>query len=85
MVLFSGRFGHIIVTAKDGDPNLIRHEVFKELRMLDQIIQNTTVMYDGNEFTYDDICARWEDDCFINDILNLDLIMDDVSSPTSRE
>lgn len=52
--------------------------MFKELRILDQIIQNTTVYHDGDEFTYTDVCAKWEDECFVNDILNLDYIMDEV-------
>lgn len=29
---------------------------------------------------YDDICAKWVDSCFPNDILNLDYVMDDVIS-----
>lgn len=75
---FSGRFGRVIITSKDADPNLIRREVFEELRILDQIIQNTTVLFDGVDYSYDDICARWDDACFSNDILNLDQIMDEV-------
>lgn len=46
--------------------------------MLDDIIQNTTVDYDGETFSYRQICARWETECFTNDILNLDLILPDV-------
>ena len=69
----------MIIVSKDGDDNLIRREVFQELRILDQIIQNTTAEYEGESFKYDDVCARWEDECFSNDILNLDYIMDDVS------
>lgn len=76
---FPGRFGRVIITAKDGDRNLIRREVFQELRILDEIIQNATVHYDGQTFNYNDVCARWENDCFQNDILNLDYLMDDVS------
>lgn len=56
----------------------MRREVFAELRILDDIIQNTTAVYDGERYTYDDICARWDDSCFSNDILNLDQIMDEV-------
>ena len=63
---------------KDGNENMIRREIFQELRQLDNIIQNATVTYDGETFTYKDTCARWENECFENDILNLDYIMDDV-------
>lgn len=64
---------------------MIRREIFKELRQLDNIIQNATVTYDGESFTYKDACARWENECFENDILNLDYIMDDVSTPTQSQ
>lgn len=80
-----GRFGRVIVIPKDGNDNMIRREIFKELRQLDNIIQNATVTYDGESFTYKDACARWENECFENDILNLDYIMDDVSIPMQSQ
>lgn len=66
--------------SKDDNPNLLRRVVFDELRELDAIIQNTTVLHDGEHYTYKDACARWEGECFLNDILNLDAIIDDVES-----
>lgn len=60
---------------------MIRQDVFQELRLLDNLIQNTTVSYEGESFTYRDACARWENECFENDILNLDYILDDVPIP----
>lgn len=77
--MFAGRFGRVIITTKDGDPNLIRREVFEELRTLDGLIHNATAVYDGESFRYNDICARKAGDCFENDILNVDLLMDEVS------
>lgn len=74
-----GRFGRVIITAKDGDDNLLRTSVWKELRLLDEIIQNTTVDHDGETFSYREICARWEGECFTNDILNLDYILPEVN------
>lgn len=59
---------------------MLRQEVFAELRILDDIIQNTTVYHDGEEYTYKETCARWENECYTNDILNLDYIMDEVKS-----
>ncbi|XP_030375300.1 patched domain-containing protein 3 [Scaptodrosophila lebanonensis] len=75
-----GRFGRVIVIPKDGDENMLRREVFEELRTLDNLIQNATVYYDGDTYTYKEICARWQNECFENDILNLDAIMDDIES-----
>lgn len=59
---------------------MLRVAVWQELRLLDELIQNLTVFYDDEYFTYPDICAKWLTDCFLNDILNLDYIMEDVSN-----
>lgn len=75
---FTGRFGRVIIVSKDGDENLLRTSVWSELRKLDDIIQNTTVDYDGETFSYKDICAKWENECYTNDILNLDYILPEV-------
>lgn len=69
----------MIVIPKDGNDNMIRREIFQEMRQLDDLIQNATVNFEGETFTYKDACARWENECFANDILNLDYLMDDVS------
>ncbi|VEN51717.1 unnamed protein product, partial [Callosobruchus maculatus] len=75
----AGRFGRVILTSKDGDKNMLRTAVWDEVRLLDEYIQNMTVYFDDQYFTYKDICAKWMDECFFNDILNLHYIMDDVS------
>lgn len=79
LFLKTGRFGRVIIVSKDGEENLLRTAVWKELRMLDDIIQNTTVDFDGDTFSYRQICARWENECYSNDILNLDYILPEVS------
>ncbi|XP_033337627.2 patched domain-containing protein isoform X1 [Megalopta genalis] len=73
-----GRFGHVIVTSKDAANNLLKTAVFDELRQLDNIIRTAQASYEGEVFTYEQICARWLDECFSNDILNLRYIMEDV-------
>lgn len=57
---------------------MLRVEVWKELRYLDDLIHNMTVNYQNEYFTYNDICAKWFDECFQNDILNLEYIMEEV-------
>lgn len=49
---------------------MLRPEVFAELRYLDALIQNATVEEDGEYFNYKDVCAKWKDECFRNDILS---------------
>lgn len=69
----------MIVVTKDHDKNMLRADVFKELRLLDELIRNATVNFEGESYTYREACARWENECYTNDILNLDYIIDDVS------
>lgn len=69
----------MIVTAKDGNKNMLRANIWKELRLLDGIIRNLTVFYDDEYYKYEDICAKWLSECFQNDILNLDYVIEDVS------
>ncbi|PSN48726.1 hypothetical protein C0J52_08794 [Blattella germanica] len=77
-----GRFGRVIVVPRHGK-DMLKREIFHELRMLDELIQNATVQWDDEEvFTYRDVCARWVDQCFQNDILNLDYIIDEVENRT---
>ncbi|KAG7207898.1 hypothetical protein KM043_009492 [Ampulex compressa] len=73
-----GRFGHVIIIPKDGDGNMLRSVIWEELRELDKIIKNVQAEYEGETFTYEQICARWLDQCFTNDILNLHHVIDDV-------
>lgn len=75
----AGRFGRVIIVAKDNNTNMLRTEVWKELRQLDELVQNMTVtLPSGETFTYKEECARWEGQCFTNDILNLDKIIGEV-------
>lgn len=79
MFISTGRFGRVIVVSKDNDTNMLRTEIWKELRELDELVQNITVtLPDGETFTYREECARWEGQCFVNDILNLDKIIGEV-------
>lgn len=58
---------------------MLRVDVWKEMKYLDELIQNMTVVYEDEYFTYADICAKWMTDCFQNDILNLEYIMEEVN------
>lgn len=58
---------------------MLRANIWKELRLLDGIIRNLTVFYEEEYYRYEDICAKWLSECFQNDILNLDYVIEDVS------
>lgn len=66
----------MIITSKDNDTNILRKKFWDELIILDQIVKNVSVVYEGETFRYDQICAKWRDTCFSNDILDLDLIIE---------
>ncbi|KAL7301622.1 hypothetical protein TKK_0005631 [Trichogramma kaykai] len=72
-----GRFGHVIVISKDDNQNMLRKEIWEELRLLDTYIKNFTVNYENESFNFSRICARWLDYCYDNDILNLEELLDD--------
>lgn len=71
----AGRFGHVIVIPKDGGDNMLKKEIWQELIELDRIIKDIEAEYEGETFTYQQICARWLDECFGNDILGLQQVI----------
>uniref|UniRef100_A0A0A9X8T6 Patched domain-containing protein 3 n=3 Tax=Lygus hesperus TaxID=30085 RepID=A0A0A9X8T6_LYGHE len=78
-----GRFGRVIILPKVGD-DLLSSDVWRELRLLDSVIRNASIVFgeEKERFTYEEICARWQENCFENDILNLDKIMPEVEAGT---
>jgi patched domain-containing protein len=79
----AGRFGRVIIVAKDGG-NMLRTDMWREMRILDEIIQNATAEYDGEYYTYRECCARWQDECFRNDVLELDKVLPEVENGSLR-
>ncbi|XP_019695773.1 patched domain-containing protein 3 [Harpegnathos saltator] len=73
-----GRFGHVIVTPKDGGHNMLKKEIWQELIELDRIIKDIKADYEGETFTYEHICARWLSECFGNNILDLHHVIAEV-------
>lgn len=76
LLLVAGRFGHVIVIPKDGGHNMLKSSIWEELMELDRIIRNAKAKYENDVFTYEQICARWLDECFTNDILNLHRVIE---------
>ena len=58
----------------------MRSEVWKEINELDDLIHNVKIIHDEDEFKYDTLCARWEEDCYENDVLELGEIMDQIEA-----
>jgi hypothetical protein len=55
-----------MVTAKDGGSVLRREEAANFVRLLDWVVNETFVNNDGEEYSYRNICLRFQNDCFTN-------------------
>lgn len=64
-----GRFGRVIIVAKDGG-NILRSSHFEQIVLLDAMIKNMTVEWDDLPWRYADLCAKMEDRCWENQILD---------------
>lgn len=76
VLALAGRFGHVIIIPKDGGQNVLKKEIWEELVELDRIIRDIKAEYEGETFAYQQVCARWLDECFGNNILSLQLIIE---------
>jgi len=69
----------VLVTTKN-ESNTLIPEVWRELAQLDEIIHNVTIQHHGKEYRYADLCSRWGDQCYENDILGLGSFMEEVAN-----
>ncbi|KAJ6224071.1 hypothetical protein RDWZM_002616 [Blomia tropicalis] len=70
-ITHKGRFGRLIVTAKDGG-SMLRRAVWDDIMRLDGSIKNLTITWDDSQWKYEDMCARQGFKCYNNDILDFD-------------
>jgi hypothetical protein len=60
----------LFVVAVDGG-TLLRTSVWDEILSLDKIVHDLRLEWDEEELSYETLCARWEDTCYENDVLEL--------------
>ncbi|XP_019626086.1 PREDICTED: patched domain-containing protein 3-like [Branchiostoma belcheri] len=66
-----GRFGRVILTAKDKS-NILQQRMMEEvLRLHEFVLNNVSVIHEGQTYRYKDLCAAWEGVCDSNDLLEL--------------
>eukprot|EP00095_Tigriopus_kingsejongensis_P005739 maker-scaffold28_size608977-snap-gene-1.19 protein:Tk05739 transcript:maker-scaffold28_size608977-snap-gene-1.19-mRNA-1 annotation:"AGAP010394-PA" len=69
-----GKFARLVIAPKDGG-SILRSSLWNQMIYLDQIVYNVTVSFEGQNYQYQDVCARWAGYCYDNEILRLaDLI-----------
>ena len=54
-----------MVTAKDGN-NILQPEIWTEVKSLQDMIVNLKVTHEGRDYQYQDICAKWNGECYTN-------------------
>ena len=65
-----GELARLIVTPKTGN-NLFADDVFQEVKRLDLATRAITVIVDGQNYTYDDVCARQNGKCLPDPVIML--------------
>jgi len=64
----------VVITSKD-ESNILTSAFWDELLEFDQIVQNISINYKNQVYTYTDLCSRWADECHQNDILDMATLM----------
>lgn len=64
-----GLYGYVMVTARDGN-SVLEPEVWAEVKSLQDVIVNLRVSHEGREYQYEDICAKWNGQCYTNSLLS---------------
>jgi len=81
--LFSTHYFRMIVKTKD-ESNVLKPIVWKELKELDSFIQNITISSGGQQYGYKELCSKWGDDCYQNDIVQIDTLVDNFDAGKSK-
>ena len=74
-----GKFGRVIVAAKDGG-SMLRSELWNQILYLDQVIFNVSVLHEGNKLDYPTLCAQWNTYCYDNEILRMANLMPEIEA-----
>ena len=65
-----GLYGYVMVTGQDGR-SILHPEVWTEVRSIQNRILEMKVEFEGEEYGYTDICAKWDGDCYTNSLLSV--------------
>lgn len=76
-ITHKGRFGRLIITARDGG-SVLRRSIWDNVIHLDSAIKNLTITWDDQRWQYTQLCAKHEFKCHNNDILDFDKQINDI-------
>lgn len=75
-----GRIGLLLMEAKDGG-SILREEIIEEIRNLNEIIENISIIYENRTLKYKDICMRtYNGKCVENMVLSLAGKVEDIKN-----
>ncbi|KAL7644466.1 UNVERIFIED_CONTAM: hypothetical protein RMT77_005298 [Armadillidium vulgare] len=63
-------YGRILIEAKD-ERSIFRKHIWDEAIGLNETVTNFTINYKGRHYSYKDICAKWDNQCISNKVLDL--------------
>ena len=64
-------FLQVHIEPRRNGSNALRDDVIDAAKRLDSFIQDHAVSYDGSRYRYSDLCARWNDTCSSNALLDI--------------
>lgn len=70
-------FARLMIETK-GDKSIFDRDVFDELKYIDEMVRNITIVSEHRPWRYKDMCARKNRKCFKNDILSYENRLDDM-------
>ncbi|XP_067122460.1 patched domain-containing protein 3-like [Centruroides vittatus] len=76
-----GQWVWIIVLSKD-EGSMLRTSSLKQLIKVDDFVQNITIRKDKRVYTFGDLCAKKDDECYLNPIISVAKMTDLVNDGT---
>ena len=68
----------VVLIMDKNERSILKADIFKEIVQLNEIIQNITISFEGEELRFKDLCAKWKDECIGNEVLGMAELMVDV-------
>ncbi|XP_023209843.1 patched domain-containing protein 3-like [Centruroides sculpturatus] len=62
--------GYLMIKPRD-DGSIFRDHVFEKIIILDKIVKNISIEYEGKRYTYEELCARNGKECVENTVMKL--------------